>query len=113
MALYFAEAMFQRHFKSIFEVSVISVTAKIMTFTYPKFYDFYLPPTFSSENPIMTGILSNQQKHVTSPPFQLETTFHSTDGVVLHNFAKSNDFHKGKYCGIIKKNSWGPIFVDY
>lgn len=67
-----------------------------MTFTYPKFYDFYLPPTFSSENPIMTGILSNQQKHVTSPPFQLETTLHTTDGVVLHNFAKSNDFHKGK-----------------
>lgn len=66
-----------------------------MTFTYPKFYDSYLPPSFSSENPILTGLLSQHQKHVTSPPYQLETTLHTSDGVVLHNFAKSTDFHKG------------------
>ncbi|XP_052720749.1 deoxyribonuclease-2-alpha-like isoform X2 [Crassostrea angulata] len=102
--------------QSIFCISLpytsIEDVAKIMTFTYPKFYDFYLPPTFSSENPIMTGILSNQQKHVTSPPFQLETTFHSTDGVVLHNFAKSNDFHKDLYDAYLAPILQESLFVE-
>jgi hypothetical protein len=72
-------------------------TATILTYTYPKFYDQYLHPSFAAENPILMSVLSNSQKHVTTPPFQLETTLHTSGGVVLHNFAKSNDFNRGIY----------------
>ncbi|XP_061184095.1 deoxyribonuclease-2-alpha-like isoform X2 [Saccostrea echinata] len=94
------------------QYSAIESVAKIMTFTYPKFYDHYLPPSFSSENPIMTGVLSGSQKHVTSPPFQLETTLHTTDGVVLHNFAKSNDFEKDLYDAWINERINHDLFVE-
>nr|XP_022326003.1 deoxyribonuclease-2-alpha-like isoform X3 [Crassostrea virginica] len=92
--------------------SSIEEVAKIMTFTYPKFYDSYLPPSFSSENPILTGLLSQHQKHVTSPPYQLETTLHTSDGVVLHNFAKSTDFHKDLYDAWINERINHDLFVE-
>nr|XP_022326001.1 deoxyribonuclease-2-alpha-like isoform X2 [Crassostrea virginica] len=92
--------------------SSIEEVAKIMTFTYPKFYDSYLPPSFSSENPILTGLLSQHQKHVTSPPYQLETTLHTSDGVVLHNFAKSTDFHKDLYDAYLAPSLQESLFVE-
>ncbi|XP_062586026.1 uncharacterized protein LOC134247711 [Saccostrea cucullata] len=94
------------------QYSAIESVAKIMTFTYPKFYDHYLPPSFSSENPITMSVLSGSQKHVTSPPFQLETTLHTTDGVVLHNFAKSTDFEKDLYDAFLAPVLQETFFVE-
>ncbi|XP_048777855.1 deoxyribonuclease-2-alpha-like isoform X2 [Ostrea edulis] len=92
--------------------SLLESLAKILTYTYPKFYDQYLHPSFATENPILKSVLSNSQKHVTSPPFQLETTLHTSAGVVLHNFAKSNDFHRDLYDAWINERINHDLFVE-
>ncbi|KAK3087627.1 hypothetical protein FSP39_008610 [Pinctada imbricata] len=71
--------------------------AKIMQFTYPKFYDYNLPKSFADASPAMTAILNKKQEHVTTPPYQGQTSLQSKAGQEFLNFAKAGNFEADLY----------------